>query len=70
LNNKRYLQIANKYNLDPMVAMDVEYLISLQERIIEASKKHPNVRDFKVYHEKAEAVLAKLEKLDKNSQNQ
>jgi len=53
-----------------MVAMDVEYLISLQERIIEASKKHPNVRDFKVYHEKAEAVLAKLEKLDKNSRNQ
>lgn len=45
-----------------MVAMDIEYLISLQERIIEASKKNPNIRDFKVYNAKAEALLDKLEK--------
>lgn len=48
-----------------MVAMDVDYLISLQERIIEASKKHPGIRDFKVFHEKAEAVLTALEKEEK-----
>ena len=60
--NKKYLNIANKYDLDPMVAMDIEYLISLQERIIEASKKNPNIRDFKVYNAKAEALLDKLEK--------
>lgn len=55
-------QVAQELGIENSVALDIIYLRECEHRIISAAKKHPHLRDFKVFNAELEEQLESLEK--------
>ena len=55
--------LAMELGVETSVAMDIQYLRTLEQRIILAAKKNPHLRNFAVYNSQLETELDKLEEV-------